>query len=98
MNDSQKMHIIRNIAAMRLDAMRIAEQAAELAAIYGKNVKAQDDTARMRALRLDALDAVRALERMQSVMCRDPEPMIWHSFEPVMDAISEGLDCLGGLV
>ena len=99
MNDSQKMHIIRNIAAMRLDAMRIAEQAAELAAIYKRSARAtEQDAGRMRAIEINASDAVKALERMTAILCRDPEPMIWNSFEPVMDAISTGLDCLGGLV
>lgn len=99
MNDSQKMHIIRRIAAMRLDAMRTAEQAAEIAAIYKRSARAtEQDAGRMRAIEIDARDAVKALERMQSVLCRDPEAKIWHSFEPVLDAISNGLDCLGGLV
>ena len=98
MNDSQKMHMIRRVAAMRLDAMRTAEQAAEIAAIYRRSARAQDDAARMRAIEVDARDAVKALERMQCTLCRDPEAKIWHSFEPVLDAISEGLDCLGGLV
>lgn len=98
MNDSQKMHVIRNIAAMRIDAMSTAEQAEELAAIYKRSALAQADASRMRAIEIDARDAVKALERMQCVLCRDPEPLIWHSFEPVLNAISEGLDCLGGLV
>lgn len=98
MNDSQKMHRIRNIAAMRLDAMRVAEQAAEIAAIYKRSARAQDDAARMRAIEVDARDAVKALERMQCILCRDPEATVWLSFEPVLNAISEGLDCLGGLV
>ena len=99
MNDSQKLTMIRRAAAMRLDAARIAEYAAEIAAIYKRSARAtEDDSGRMRAIEIDARDAVKALERMQSVLCRDPEPMVWHSFEPVLDAISEGLDCLGGLV
>jgi hypothetical protein len=98
MNDSQKMHMIRHVAALRIDAARVAEQAAELAAIYGKNARAQDAAAHMRAVRVDALDAVKALERMQNVLCRDPADHVWLSFEPVLDAISTGLDCLGGLV
>lgn len=98
MNDSQKMHVIRNIAAMRLDAMRVADQAAELAAIYGKYPRSQDAAAHMRAVRVDALDAVKALERMQNVLCRDPAAHVWHSFEPVLDKISTGLDAIGGMV
>lgn len=99
MNDSQKMHVIRNIAAMRLDAMRVAEQAAEIGAIYKRSARAtEQDAGRMRAIEVDARDAVKALERMQRILCRDPEAKIWHSFEPVLDAISTGLDCLGGLV
>ena len=98
MNDNQKMHIIRRVAAMRLDAMRVAAQAAEIGSIYKRSSRAQADAARMQAIGIDAGDAVKALERMQNVLCRDPEPMIWKSFEPVLDAISTGLDCLGGLV
>lgn len=98
MNDSQKMQMIRNIAAMRLDAMRTAEQAAEIAAIYKRSGTATaKDAGRMRAIEIDARDAVKALERMQCILCRDPGPKIWLSFEPVLDAISTGLDCLGGL-
>lgn len=98
MNDSQKLQMIRRAAALRLDAMRIADNAAELAAIYRRSARAKDAAARMRAIKVDALDAVKALERMQSVMCHDPEAMIWLSFEPVLDAISDGLDIVGGLV
>lgn len=98
MNDSQKMHMIQRVAAMRLDAMRVADQAAEIGSIYRRSGRTQDDAARMRAIEIDARDAVKALERMQCILCRDPEPKIWLSFEPVLDAISNGLDCLGGLV
>lgn len=99
MNDSQKMHMIRRVAAMRLDAARVAEQAAEIAAIYKRSARAtEQDAGRMRAIEIDARDAVKALERMTAVLCRDPEPTIWLSFEPVLDAISNGMDCLGGLV
>jgi len=98
MNDSQKLFVVRRVAAMRLDAARVAEQAAELAAIYGKYPRAQGDAANMRALRMDALDAVKSLERMQNVLCRDPADHVWHSFEPVLDAISAGLDTIGDLV
>lgn len=98
MNDSQKLSVVRRVAAMRGDAMRVADQAAELAAIYDKNTRAQGAAAHMRAIEIDARDAVKALERMQNVLCCDPADHIWLSFEPVLDAISEGLDCLGGLV
>lgn len=98
MNDNQKLHLIRRVAAMRGDAMRVAEHAAELAAIYKRSARAQDDAARMRAVEIDARDAVKALERMQNVLCRDPADHVWNSFEPALAAISDGLDCLGGLV
>lgn len=98
MNDSQKLFVVRRVAAMRGDAMRVAEHAEELAAIYGKYPRAQDAAANMRALRVDALDAVKALERMQNVLCRDPADHVWHSFEPVLDKISAGLDMIGDLV